>query len=99
MTQQDWGSEFGRCIMVFLNGDALPEPDARGRRIVDDSFLLCFNAGDTPVDFVTPDGDHAQVWTAVIDTADPIGGTDLVVDAGRTVTVAPRSLTVLCKSR
>lgn len=99
MTQQDWGSEFGRCIMVFLNGDALPEPDARGRRIVDDSFLLCFNAGDTPVDFVTPDGDHAQVWTAVIDTADPVGGTDLVVDAGRTVTVAPRSLTVLCKSR
>lgn len=54
MTRQDWDSEFGRCVMVFLNGEALPEPDARGQRIIDDSFLLCFNAGETPVDFVTP---------------------------------------------
>nr|WP_046283075.1 glycogen debranching protein GlgX [Mycobacterium sp. UM_NZ2] len=99
MTQQDWGSEFGRCVMVFLNGEALPEPDLRGQRIIDDSFLLCFNAGETAVDFVTPNTDYAQVWTAVIDTAHPAGSTDLVVDAGQVVTVAGRSLTVLCKSR
>ncbi|OBK85588.1 glycogen debranching enzyme GlgX [Mycolicibacter heraklionensis] len=99
MTQQDWGSEFGRCVMVFLNGEALPEPDLRGQRIIDDSFLLCFNAGETPVDFVTPNTDYAQVWTAVIDTAHPAGSTDLVVDAGQAVTVLGRSLTVLCKSR
>ncbi|WP_409426195.1 glycogen debranching protein GlgX [Mycobacterium sp. SMC-11] len=99
MTQQDWGSEFGRCVMVFLNGEALPEPDLRGQRIIDDSFLLCFNAGETPVEFVTPNTEYAQVWTAVIDTAHPAGSTDLVVDAGQTVTVMGRSLTVLCKSR
>ncbi|HEX7321744.1 MAG TPA: glycogen debranching protein GlgX, partial [Mycobacterium sp.] len=71
MTQQDWDAEFGRCVMVFLNGDALREPDIRGQRIIDDSFLLCFNAGDHAVDFCTPDGDYAQQWTAVLDTNDP----------------------------
>ncbi|BBZ23206.1 glycogen debranching protein GlgX [Mycolicibacter hiberniae] len=99
MTQQDWGSEFGRCVMVFLNGEALPEPDARGARIVDDSFLLCFNAAEEPVEFVTPNADYAQVWAAVIDTAHPAGSTELVVDAGTALTVPGRSLTVLCKSR
>jgi glycogen operon protein len=99
MTQEDWGSEFGRCVMVFLNGEALPEPDARGQRIVDDSFLLCFNSGDTCVDFITPNTEYAQVWTAVIDTAHPDGSTDLVVDAGAAITVIGRSLTVLRKSR
>ncbi|MGV0907494.1 glycogen debranching protein GlgX [Mycobacterium novum] len=99
MTQQDWDSEFGRCVMVFLNGEALPEPDARGRRIVDDSFLLCFNAGETPVDFVTPDGGYAQGWRAVIDTADAAGRSELSVEAGHAVTVAARSLIILCRSR
>lgn len=99
MTQHDWGSEFGRCVMVFLNGEALPEPDARGQRIIDDSFLLCFNAGETPVEFVTPNTDYAQGWAAVIDTAHPAGSTDLAVDAGHAITVAARSLIILQKSR
>ncbi|RAU93423.1 glycogen debranching protein GlgX [Mycolicibacter senuensis] len=99
MTQQDWDSEFGRCVMVFLNGEALPEPDAHGRRIVDDSFLLCFNAGETPVDFVTPDSGYALGWHAVIDTADAAGRSELSVEAGHTVAVAARSLIILCKSR
>ena len=85
--------------MVFLNGEALPEPDARGARIVDYSFLLCFNAAEEPVEFVTPNADYAQVWAAVIDTAHPAGSTDLLVDAGTALTVPGRSLTVLCKSR
>src|ERR1700684_4023619 len=44
MQPQDWGGEFGKSIAVFLNGEAIPEPNARGERVVDDSFLLCFNA-------------------------------------------------------
>ena len=99
MTQQDWDAEFGKCVMVFLNGDALPEPDARGQRIVDDSFLLCFNADDHPVDFVTPDGEYAREWTAVIDTRDPAGATDLVVAAGQPVSLLERSVVVLRKTQ
>jgi isoamylase len=98
MTHEDWGSEFGKSIAVFLNGDALPEPDARGERVVDDSFLLCFNAHDHAVDFVTPHGDYAQQWTAELDTTDPTGATGLVVDAGETISVPARSLLVLRKT-
>jgi glycogen operon protein len=98
MTQADWDSEFGKCVMVFLNGDALPEPDARGQRIVDDSFLLCFNAHDHAVDFVTPDGDYARQWTAELDTTDPTGAAELVVDAGEEVSLPARSLLVLRKT-
>src|SRR6202051_1969500 len=34
MTLEDWDSGFGKSITVFLNGDAIPEPDARGSRVV-----------------------------------------------------------------
>ena len=40
--------------MVFLNGDAIPEPDAAGRRITDDHFLLLFNAHTEQIDFTLP---------------------------------------------
>lgn len=98
MTQQDWDSEFGKCIMVFLNGEALPEPDARGQRIVDDSFLLCFNAGESAVDFLTPAAEYARDWTAVIDTAEPTGATERAVQAGQRLAVAGRSLIILRKA-
>ena len=57
MTPEDWGTGLGKCVAVFLNGDAIPAPNDRGERVVDDSFLLCFNAHDEAQDFVAPDGD------------------------------------------
>jgi isoamylase len=97
MTHDDWGSGF-KCVAVFLNGDAITAPNARGERVVDDSFLLCFNAHSKPVDFVTPDGDYAEQWTAVLDTSDTTGNTDLMVKAGENVTLLPRSVLVLHKT-
>ena len=32
MTEQDWDSGFGKCVMVFLNGDGIDEADTRGER-------------------------------------------------------------------
>jgi isoamylase len=98
MTPEDWGSGFGKCVAVFLNGDAIPAPNARGERVVDDSFLLCFNAHDKVVDFITPEGDYAQQWTAALDTADPTGATDLVINAGEKISLQARSVLVLKKT-
>jgi isoamylase len=98
MTPEDWGSGFGKCVAVFLNGDAIPAPNVRGERVVDDSFLLCFNAHDKVVDFITPDGDYAQQWTAALDTADPTGATDLVINAGEKISLQARSVLVLKKT-
>ena len=98
MTPADWNSGFGKCVTVFLNGAAIPAPDSRGQRVVDDSFLLCFNAHDETVDVVTPDGEYARQWSAVLDTADSTGATDLVVPAGEKIALVGRSMLVLRKS-
>jgi len=95
MTPADWGSGFGKCVAVFLNGDAIPAPDSHGRRVVDDSFLLCFNAHDQAVDFAIPGTDYGVRWTAIIDTSDPDDAGDRVVTAGQTVAVVARSMLVL----
>jgi isoamylase len=97
MTLEDWDSGFGKSITVFLNGDAIPEPDARGSRVVDDSFLLFFNAHDANLDVVVPEGSYGTQWKACIDTADPGGNTDLVVRAGDKITLEARSVIVLCR--
>src|SRR6201998_515002 len=81
MTPEDWDSGFGKSIAVFLNGEAIPEPDARGFRVVDDSFLLCFNGHDEDLDFVVPEGIYGRQWEACIDTADAGGNSDLVAQA------------------
>lgn len=98
MTPEDWGSGLDKCVAVFLNGEAITAPNERGERVVDDSFLLCFNAHSKPVEFVAPDLGYAAEWTADIDTADPKGDTDLVVAAGERLTLASRSLLVLRKT-
>jgi glycogen operon protein len=98
MTPEDWGSGLDKCVAVFLNGEAIPAPNERGERVVDDSFLLCFNAHDQPQDFVTPAGDYAKQWTAALDSADPTGATELVVKAGDKLSLQARSLLVLRKT-
>jgi isoamylase len=99
MTHQDWGAEFDKCIAVFLNGEAIPEPDARGQQVVDDSFLLCFNAHDHAVDFIVPDDDYAKEWTAVLDTTDPTGEVKRVVNDGDEVSLPGRAVLVFRKTR
>jgi glycogen operon protein len=97
MTEQDWGSGFGRSVAVFLNGEGIPDTDARGERIVDDSFLLCFNAHDAGIDFTMPHKEYATTWEIVLDTARPELEDPEAVEAEQTVTVDARSLLVLRK--
>jgi isoamylase len=68
MDDADWNSGFARSVMVFLNGDAIPEPDALGRRITDDHFLLLFNAHNGPVDFHLPGRTFGSSWEVRLDT-------------------------------
>ncbi|WP_205877867.1 glycogen debranching protein GlgX [Mycobacterium camsae] len=98
MTEQDWDNDFGKSIAVFLNGQALPEPNRRGERIVDDSFLLCFNAHDQEVTFVMPHGDYAQQWTVELDTTSPTGVAERVANEGDAVALPGRSVLILRKT-
>ncbi|BBY08515.1 glycogen debranching protein GlgX [Mycobacterium noviomagense] len=98
MTQEDWDRGFDKCVAVFLNGNAIREPNARGERVVDDSFLLCFNAHEEAVDFVIPDGDYGQEWTAELDTTEPTGTPERVMQAGEKIPLSGRSLLILRKT-
>ncbi|MFY2858784.1 glycogen debranching protein GlgX [Mycobacterium sp. THU-M104] len=98
MTHEDWGKPLHKCVAVFLNGEAITAPTARGERVVDDSFLLCFNADEQTLEFVMPHSDYAQEWTVQLDTNDPAGQADQVVNAEEKITVPSRSLLVLRKT-
>jgi isoamylase len=71
MTAEDWDSGFLNALMFFLNGQAIPSRDERGRRITSDSFLLLLNAAHEPVPFVVPAARYGRAWSQVFNTADP----------------------------
>ncbi|CQD13238.1 maltooligosyltrehalose synthase TreX [Mycobacterium lentiflavum] len=98
MTHDDWNQGLDKCVGVFLNGEAITAPNARGERVVDDSFLLCFNAHSRDVEFVTPHDDYAQEWTVELDTNHPAGKADLVVAAEEKIAVPGRSVLILRKT-
>ena len=96
MTDQDWGDGYAKSIGVFLNGEALPDPDERGERVRDDSFLLLLNAHHEPLPFTLPPSSWGGSWTVVLDTALPlVEEGDVFVKAGGELTIEGRSLVVV----
>ncbi|MEP6696717.1 MAG: glycogen debranching enzyme, partial [Pseudonocardiales bacterium] len=98
MTERDWDTALGKAVAVFLNGEGIPDLDARGQQVTDDSFLLCFNASQEALDFTAPPPGYGASWDSALDTAqpldDPIDG-PRSVKAGEVIAVAARSLLVL----
>ena len=72
MTQGQWNDGLAKSLMVFLNGEAIPDPGPKGELIADDSFLLLFNAAFRQVPFKLPPEEWGVEWTVVIDTTDPL---------------------------
>jgi glycogen operon protein len=69
MGGEDWNSGFARSVMVFLNGDAIPEQDQMGRQVTDDHFLLLFNAHSEPIPFTLPPKSFGNDWRVRLDSA------------------------------
>jgi isoamylase len=95
MTKEDWDAGFARSLMVFLNGDAIREPNRRGEPVVDDSFLMLFNAGDEELTFQLPPTKLGQAWQPVLDTDDTDVARRRPLRARRKVRVRPRAMLVL----
>jgi isoamylase len=70
MSEEDWESGFAKSVGVFLNGEAIPDPDLRGEKVTDDSFLLLFNAHYELLPFTIPNRDWGDHWVIVLDTDD-----------------------------
>jgi glycogen operon protein len=82
--------------MLFLNGRAIPSRGARGEAVVDNTFLLLFNAHYEPLPFTLPEASFGARWQRVIDTADPeLATPSSAVDARGDLTMESRSMMVL----
>ena len=98
MQEQNWDDGFGKSIVMFLNGDAIADRDRRGERVVDDSFLMGFNAHFEDIEWTLPDEHYGPGWSMVVDScagtvdSTPMGDT---VPAGGRLTLPARSLVVL----
>ena len=100
MTEQDWEAEVSQCLTVFLNGEGIPDADARGQRVTDNSFLLCFNAHHEDINVQLPGNGYGQEWTVVLDTTtgEPPGTRGLTAPGDAKITITARSLAVLERS-
>jgi glycogen operon protein len=83
-------------VGLFLNGQEFTYRDRQGRPIVDDSFLLLFNAHHEDVTFTLPSRRYGERWTLELSTAEPERPAgDWSADARQEVHTRCRSVTVL----
>ncbi|GGA76470.1 glycogen operon protein GlgX homolog [Pseudoclavibacter endophyticus] len=94
MRTSDWNSEYVKCMGMFLNGNAIAGRDDRGQEIVDDDFIVYFNASDSVVPVTLPVHQIQQRWSSIIDTAG-IRADGEVFKPGATFDLQARSLVVL----
>jgi glycogen operon protein len=97
MTTQAWEQDHAHALAVYLAGDAPGEVDRRGRPVVDDGFLLLFNANHEPEEFRIPfDGSGSSRWQLLLDTGLESGlrpGGEF--DGDGTYRLGPRALALL----
>jgi glycogen operon protein len=98
MTEQDWQTGFARSLSVFLNGEAIAEPDERGEPVTGCSFLLLFNAYHESLDFTLPPARFGDLWETELDTAAPLLGQRPRLKPEETTTLEGRSMVVLRRS-
>ena len=96
MSEDDWKVGFAKSLIVYLNGNAIPSRGPRGEAIIDDTFLLCFNAHHETMQFRLPDERFGRRWHRVIDTADPDLREEIpAVSSQGALRVVDRSIVVL----
>jgi glycogen operon protein len=70
MTEEDWKAKSAKSLQAFVSGD-LGTMDDRGQPIVDDDFLVLFNACDEAIEFIVPDRNGYDEWHMALDTNVP----------------------------
>jgi isoamylase len=93
-SEAEWRDGRVRCLGVLLNGNQISEPDERGARIADDSFLVLMNANAQSMAFILPRLPGARRWEILHDTARP-ELRQLVVEMGQPYELRDRSLALL----
>jgi glycogen operon protein len=96
MTRADWDRDDALSVGAFLNGAEIDVTTREGEPIVDDSFLVLFNAWHDPLTFRLPPVRFGRRWQLELSTAEPElepGAWEVPVRAN--VEIAGRSLLLL----
>ena len=97
MSDAEWDHEHARCLGMYLSGSAISDIGRHGRSIVDDDFLVVFNAGRDDVAFHMP-AIEGEPWRALIDTREASGvAAERTLDGGSSYPLMGRSLVVLTR--
>jgi len=98
MDMEDWSNTHAFSVMIYLNGSDIPEADWYGNQMVDNNFILIFNAHYEPIMFTLPDERYGKKWRLVVDTHNP-KGPELNYEAGFAITAQSRSFLLLMSDR
>ena len=98
MDMADWQNTHAFSVMIYLNGSDIPEVDWYGNQMVDNDFILIFNAHYEPIQFTLPDERYGKKWKLVVDTHNP-DGPELNYEAGFAITAQSRSFLLLMSDR
>ena len=98
MDMDDWRNTHAFSMMIYLNGSDIPEVDWYGNRMVDNDFILIFNAHYEPIMFTLPDERYGHKWQLVVDTHNP-NGPELSYEAGFMITAQSRSFLMLMSAK
>lgn len=98
MDMDDWQNTHAFSMMIYLNGSDIPEVDWYGNRMVDNDFILIFNAHYEPIMFTLPDERYGRKWQLVVDTHNP-NEPALSYEAGFMITAQSRSFLMLMSAK
>lgn len=98
MDMEDWSNTHAFSVMIYLNGSDIPEADWYGNQMVDNNFILIFNAHYEPIMFTLPDERYGKKWRLVVDTHNP-KGPELNYEAGFAITAQSRSFLLLMSDK
>jgi glycogen operon protein len=97
MSEEDWNNGYAKSLGIFLNGEGIPYPDPRGRKVVDETFYIVINASHEPLKFKLPPRDWGTHWKKIFDTAQSVPQESGPCEGECEVDVEARSLMLWCK--
>ena len=95
MNEEHWGEWFAKSLAIFINGDTLANPNARGEPISDNSFYVIFNAHFEALTFTLPAQRWGAEWRMLLDTAQGWIEDSPALSAGTQLNITPRSVVLL----
>lgn len=95
MTGDDWNSGICRTLTVYINGQTIPNPNAKGEPVTDDNFLILFNGHYETVEFTLPEAIWGRTWRRELDTATGWIEEEDRLHGGQKIALEARSLVVL----